>query len=97
MSSTSALRPLLQQLTSLRGFLPTCSSALLGIRGFATAGSGGSSSSSSGGGRDDWDDGLPAVNPKFRCVRWERTGGSSQFGSGGHGSCCCWPLRVHFL
>ncbi len=62
MSLSPALQPLLQQLTSLRGFLPACSSALLGSRGYAAGGRG-----SGGSGRDAGDDDLPAVNPKFRC------------------------------
>lgn len=63
MSLSPALQPLLQQLTSLRGFLPACSSALLGSRGYAAGGRG-----SGGSVRDAGDDDLPAVNPKFRCV-----------------------------
>ena len=67
MSLSPALQPLLQQLTSLRGFLPACNSALLGSRGYAAGGRG-----SGGSGRDEGDDDLPAVNPKFRCghVTW---------------------------
>ena len=68
MSLSPALRPLLQQLTSLRGFLPACSSSLLGSRGFAAAGSGSGRSGGGSSGRNQWDDEWTAVNPKYRCV-----------------------------
>ncbi|KAI7837074.1 hypothetical protein COHA_009072 [Chlorella ohadii] len=79
MSLSPALQPLLQQLTSLRGFLPACNSALLGSRGYAAGGRG-----SGGSGRDEGDDDLPAVNPKFRSATemvWPATKQQERFAS----------------
>ncbi|PRW33870.1 ribosome-binding factor A [Chlorella sorokiniana] len=82
MSLSPVLQTLLQQLTSLRSFLPACSSTLLSSRSFAAAGRG---SGSGGSDRDEWsDDELPAVNPKHRSateVVWPATKQQERFAS----------------